>query len=258
VVAAHTLLVFLGAGAPNVAKATLVGTGDIAFIRFNADGTDDLGIVLLADADMGQQIHFNDNVYSAQFNAFGTGEDAFTWNVTESLAAGTVVTFSNLSDPFGPGVASHGTITGNPTNTMRLSQDGETVYAFLGANNRNPSTFLAAVSTENSSVLNGTGLADGDTARVLPGAIDEAHYTGARNTESTFPGYRALIGNLEANWDIRPTDTGTIDPPFSTTNFMVGGVTNVPESPAVIWVGLLCLLSWYCLVRGRMPTAVID
>ena len=243
-IVARMLFSFLGVYVSETAEATLVGAGDVAFVRFNADGTDDLGIVLLAGADMGQQVHFNDNVYNAQFNLFGSGEDAFTWNVTENLAAGTVVTFSSLSDPVGPGVASHGTITGSATNTMRLGQTGETVFAFLGTTNRNPTAFLGAVSTEDTGVLNGTGLLEGDTATVLPAGIDEAHYVGARDTESTFADYRPLIGDVASNWDVRLTDTGTISPPFDTTDFTLAGVANVPESPRTVWLALLGLLGF--------------
>ena len=239
---ARSLLIMALLTIPNVCSATLVGPGDVAFIRFNADGTDDFAVVLLADADLGQQVHFNDNIYNPQFNAFGAGEDRFTWNITENLAAGTVVTFTNLSNGVSPGIVSHGSITGDATNTMQLSESGETVYAFLGTSNRSPSSFLGAVSTEDAGVLDGTGLTSGDTAAVLPAGIDEAHYIGSRDTEMTFPDYRALIGNIGTNWEVRLTDPGMIDPPFETTNFTLDSGAMVPESPQAgpVWPYSLC------------------
>lgn len=232
---------------PDSGWATLVGAGDIAFIRFNADGLDDFAIVLLADADAGQQVSFNDNIYDERFPIFGGAEDHFVWTIDEALPAGTVVTFTNLDAPFSPAVASHGTITGKATRTMALSAFRETIYAYLGTDPRRAGTFLAAISTEDPGVLNGTGLVNGDTAVILEAQADEGHYKGPRDTESSFPDYRPLIGSTAGHWHVRQHD-GVV-PPFDPSNFRLAGV-GTPESPRVVILGLAGLL----VVLGRSTT----
>lgn len=230
-------------------RASLVGPGDIAFIRFNADGFDDLAIVLLADADAGQRVTFNDNFYISELNKFSAAENSFIWEINQALSAGTVVTFTNLDRSTGPGVASHGVVNGLPMRTMRLSDTAETVYAYLGTDPLFPGTFLGAISTESSSVLTGTGLTVGQTAVILTASADEAHYKGVRNTEAAFADYRPFIGNVGANWHVRG-NTGTL-PAFDTTNFQIPSGPATPESPRVILVGLMGLLLCLRLMARR-------
>ena len=109
----------------STAKAGLLNPGDLAFSGFNADGDDDFAIVLLADAGAGTLVRFNDNEW--QGSAFNSGEGAVTWNVTESLAAGTVVTFTNVDNTansgFGP---SRGTLSGAPKyKAMQIIDENE-------------------------------------------------------------------------------------------------------------------------------------
>jgi hypothetical protein len=137
---------------------------------------------------------------------------------------------------------------------MSLSDSAETVYAYLGTDAINPGTFLAAISTESSSVLTGTGLISGQTAVILTSSADEAHYIGSRNTAAVFSDYRPLIGNVGANWQVRTANTGSL-PAFDPSNFRLAGGTTTPESPRVILLGLVGLLLCLHIVSTRTNLA---
>lgn len=239
---------------PGVAEATLVGPGDIAFIRYNADGFDDFAIVLLADADAGQQVSFNDNEYSSTFMQFGQAEDHFVWQIDQALAAGTVVTFTDLDRGSTLPSVSHGSILNPTTNIMQLNAAGDGIFAYLGTDPKFPDAFLGAFLAESATALNGTGLVAGDTAVVVTPGSDEAQYVGDRQTQMSFPDYRPLIGDVAGNWQVRTADTGTL-PPFNSADFQVNAAT--PESPPMVILGLsLFLATLWIFSRRQQP--VID
>jgi len=223
------LTVCLPLGTPQLCHADLVSAGDIAFIGFNTDGSDDFSIVLLADAAVGNVVHFNDNEWTGtQFNATNEGE--ISWTVNTALAAGTVVTFSNIrTTP----TASSGTLSGG---TMSLFA-GEAIYAFTGTNATTPTTFLGAISNDERiydgtfGTLTGTGLTEGSTAVLVARSggdpADGGQYMGVRSGEAVFSDYRSLIGNTAGNWNVDYLD-GTQFVPFDSTMFMTS--TNaIPE-----------------------------
>lgn len=228
-------------GATYPCMADLVSTGDLAFIGFNADGNDDFAIVLLADAAVGNVVHFNDNEWvGTQFNATNEGE--ISWTVTTALSAGTVVTFSNLGTA---PTASSGTLSGG---LMALSAN-EAIYAFTGANATTPTTFLAAFSNDEQifdgplGSLSGTGLTQGTTAVLIPrnvnDPIDGGQYAGPRSGQAAFSDYLSLINDINANWDIDYTD-GAQFVPFNSTAFTTS-MASTPEPPglALAAVGLV-------------------
>jgi len=159
---------------PEVTGAALVGPGDIAFIRYNATGFDDFAIVLLADTDAGQQVSFNTSFYSAPHGQFGTDGDHFVWQADVAVAAGTVVTFTDLDRNSRLPSVSHGSILNPTTNIMGINAAGDGIFAYLGTDPRSPGAFLGAVLAENPSILSGTPLVAGDTAVVLAAGADEA------------------------------------------------------------------------------------
>ncbi len=237
------LTVCLLLGTPQMCHADLVSAGDIAFIGFNMDGNDDFAIVLLADAAVGNVVHFNDNEWvdtgggNTDFN--GTSEGEITWTVNSALAAGSVVTFSNVRT--GP-TASSGTMTGG---LMSLSAS-EAIYAFTGTNETTPTTFLAAFSNDEQlyngtlGTLTGTGLTQGSTAVLVARSggdpADGGQYKGVRSGEAAFSDYRSLIGNTTSNWNVDYLD-GTQFVPFDSTMFTTS-VTSTPEP------GSLGLMAW--------------
>ena len=227
------------------AFAGLVGPGDLAFIGFNADGDDDFSIVLLADATAGTLIRFNDNEW--QGSAFNTGEGSATWNVTESLAAGTVVTFSNVDNT---GNSGFGPSRGTLSNALQFAVGSETLYAFVGSNASTPTSFLAAISTSTSDfngpqgTLAGTGLVQGTTAVLLPTGTRGGQYSGKRDGQSAWSGYLPLIGNTGSEW-IKNSTNGENVLPFNTTPF------STPE-PATWSLSLAALFGVGTWLRRRI------
>jgi hypothetical protein len=246
---------------PSICQATLVGPGDLTFIRFDfqsaAPTFDDFAIVLLADADAGQLVSFRSGEYLEDLGKFGTGSH-FVWEVTDALAAGTVVTFVDLHRSRPP-TSSQGIIQ-NPTNNMMpLSESGDTVMAYLGTDAIVPETFLAGISTESATAFDGTGLVSGQTAQyfapISGDAVAEAHYVGDRSSQLVFEDYLSLIGNVNANWD-RRNSAGTVSA-FDSSNFTLQNGASVPESPAVVTVGVMMMLACLSLgARWRRQPAV--
>jgi hypothetical protein len=245
---------------PSLCHATLVGPGDLAFIRFNGDGGltfDDFAIVLLADADPGQLVSFRNGDYLEDLGKFGSGKH-FVWEVTDALTAGTVVNFVDLARSK-PATSSEGIIQNGVNNTMPLSTNGETIHAYLGTDAIVPGNFLAGISTESTTAFDGTGLVLGQTAVYIPSIggdlVYEAHYVGDRSNQSAFSDYLPLVGDVNANWE-RRISTGSVSP-FDSSNFTLQNGATVPESPTVVILGVLMLLACLSLgARWRRQPAV--
>ena len=203
------------------AKADLLGPGDIAFVGLNADGQDDLAIVLLADAPVGTTVFFTDDEWDAGTATFGGSEGILQWVVTEPIPAGTVVTFD---DVIIPGNASHGTVT-EPDNGFSISGSGEAVTAYIGSQGV-PTAFLAQIFTDSigdsSTGDLGTGISEAaGTVVILPTNSSGGQYVGMRSGQSSFEDYLTLIGNEGANWD-SDLDDGQQYVPFDSTPFTIG------------------------------------
>ncbi|XSC45560.1 hypothetical protein ACF1BQ_005560 [Bradyrhizobium sp. RDT10] len=154
-----------------------LGPGSIAFVGFNADGNDGFAFIVIDPIAAGSIIRFSDNEWNGSAiesgGAFNTGEGGLTWtNGGSELAVGTIVELLNTSSA-STRSANIGTISGG---TIALGNSDESIYAFVGASESAPTTFLAAVTNANGGFgssaggsLGGTGLAPGLTALVLPG-----------------------------------------------------------------------------------------
>lgn len=236
-------LAWIGVDSPALI-AGLVGPGDLAFIGFNADGDDDFAIVLLADAAAGTLVRFTDNEW--QGSAFNTGEGSATWSVTESLAAGTVVAFSNVDNA---GNSGFGPSRGTLSNAFQFAVGGETLYAFVGSNASTPTSFLAAISTSASDfngpsfTLAGTGLVQGTTAALLPSGTRGGQYSGQRDGQAAWSGYLPLIGNTGSEW-IKNSTNGDNVLPFNTTPF------STPE-PGTLSLSIAAMLGLGTWLRRR-------
>jgi hypothetical protein len=244
---------------PSICQATLVGPGDIAFIRFNGEGFDDFAIVLLADADPGQLVSFNSATYQDNLDKFGNDGKHFVWEIDEALAAGTVVSFFDLDRGSKPSETSSGILRDATTRMMPLTTNGSTITAYLGTDPFVPESFLAGISTESTTAFDGTGLVLGETAVYIPlvsgNPVNVAHYVGDRSNQLSFEDYRSLIGNVNANWERRGS-SGSISE-FDSTNFTLQNGATVPESPAVIMFGVLMMLACLSLgARWRRQPAV--
>jgi len=180
-----------------------LGAGGLAFTSFNAD-EDGFSLVTFVQLAANTTIYFRDDEWNglaiSAGGAFNTGEGQHTWSTGASpIAAGTVIRFSAVDKA--SRAASIGALTS--TGDTGLNASAETIYAFLGSDAGTPSAFLAAVSTGDFSVQNGTltntGLTVGVNAVSLTASTDYAQYTGPRANQTTFDAYRPLV-NDPANW----------------------------------------------------------
>ena len=208
-------------------------TGDIAFIGFNADGDDDIAIVVLADIAANTTIYITDNEVNGLALA-DTNEGELTWVTgADIITSGTVVTFTDI-DTGTSCVVSHGSITEG--SSFNLSGGGDAVFMFLGTDASTPTVFLAGVQNEagNAGTLEGSGLTDGSTFFTFTnsGSPDGGYYSGDRDTQAAFTDYINLI-SLPANWTTETSD-GELVLPFVNTSFVLGtpSPTIVITSPA--------------------------
>ncbi|MEI6676883.1 MAG: hypothetical protein WCO57_17060, partial [Verrucomicrobiota bacterium] len=173
--------------------------GAIAFVGFNADGNDDLAFVALESIAANETIFFSDKPWNGldlgKGGAFGAGEGIVSWSAPAGgVAAGTVVALSNLVN--GNRSASVGIVT-FVSGSFNLSGDGETVYAYQGSALA-PAGFLAAIATQTSDPVTGTGLSPAHVV-YLAHQADVAAYIGARDDKGDYAGYLTAI-STPTNW----------------------------------------------------------
>jgi predicted extracellular nuclease len=198
--------------------------GDIAFVGFNADGSDDLAFVTLREIPAGTVILFNDREWTGA--GFNTGEGEVTWTASATIAAGTVVTINS----FGSTPVSN---LGTTSSSSGLSTTSEIVYAYVGVAGT-PTAFLAAIAnngfTADGGTLSGTGLVAGTTAidlSTVDVGADIGSFNGARNGQASYAGFLAQINNA-ANWLTQNTaaddsiDATAPSLPFSIAGFTLG------------------------------------
>jgi hypothetical protein len=186
-------------------NAQALTTGDIAFSGFNAD-MDGWAIVTFADIAANTTIYFSDNEWNGAAFA-DTNEHALAWNTgAATIAAGTVVLFTEIDGDGGADVieASFGTLglaAGAGTN-LGLSASDETLYAYLGGDALNPTAFLAAVTTESTTAnVTNAGLTVFVNAVALTNSTDYAEYVGVRSGYPVFDVYAATVNDAN-NWNI--------------------------------------------------------
>lgn len=227
-----TLLCCIGFAA--VSQAQLSQPGDLAFVGFNADGDDDIAFVTFKDIAPNTNIYFCDSEWNGA--GFGTDEGDFTWTSPASVVpAGTIVTINSLSATINTNI---GAITLN--NAGGLSSSADAMFAFLGTAPRTATTMLAAISNSASGfgTLEGTGLAQGTTAVLLPEGADLGVYNGVRSGLD-INGYHAQLGSV-ANWLVEDTEAddhnnGTLpDLPFSTSAFTISNTDATAPSVASV------------------------
>lgn len=230
------------------ANAALSSAGHIAFTGFNADAADDLAFVLLVSASPGQKIWFSDNEWSG--TAFNTGESYYSWTAPAGgVAAGTVITLNNINSGSPTSLIGTGageTVAGSANPGVSITD--EAIYAYLATDAITPTTFLALIANEDTTVpysLTNTGLSEAaGTAIIFTGDEDGMRYTGPRNTGTSFSAYLALLGDKTNNWQTTIFD-GTDFLPLNTTGF-----TTVPE-PGSVMLGSLPLLGFMLRRRRR-------
>ncbi|CAL2075257.1 T9SS type A sorting domain-containing protein [Tenacibaculum sp. 190524A05c] len=260
-------------------------TGDIAFLGYNADAPDAFSIVALVDIPSSSTIYFTDNE-SDGAGGINSGEGTLSWNTGGSvIAAGTVVTFTDLN---ATRTASVGTLSVD-NGTLNIAGGGDAIFAFIGTNGTTPTTFLAGIQNEtgNFGNLAGTGLTEGTTFVnfFMSGSPDGGQYNGPRTGLGSFSAYLTEIGD-NTNWtvsdadgtlilplnatsfEVTPTWTGTTDNDWATgTNWSTGsvpgatdnviipsGLTNYPTISSAVTVNTMSIASGASLIANATVT----
>ncbi|MEM9987075.1 MAG: hypothetical protein AAF804_18430, partial [Bacteroidota bacterium] len=154
---------------------TILSPGDIAFVQYNADDTDNFAFVALTDVSPGTVIYFTDN----EENSLSGGEGTLTWEAPAGgLACGTVVTIDKNEN------ASHGSIT-DERNNFELAGGGDGILAFQGSSNTAATTYLAAISNDGGAWGSNkvgalpAGLSNGTHALAVNPEVDNVAYHGS-------------------------------------------------------------------------------
>ncbi|MDA3923551.1 MAG: hypothetical protein PF904_02495 [Kiritimatiellae bacterium] len=168
--------------------------GSIAFVGFNTS-TDSFSFAVLKSLPAGTVIRFTDEEWGGTDFSSETIETDLVWSNTVQTAAGTIVEFYECD--------SASTISNNIgviiSGRQDLSQAGEGIIAYYGPAEREPSAFLAAISSNNGN-LTGTGLTYGETAVNIPQTPKSLYYCGIRSNKQMWSSYLPLI-NSDANWE---------------------------------------------------------
>lgn len=195
------LLAFALAGGVNAQ----LNPGDIAFVSYDADGTDAVSFLALTTIPSGTEIKFTDNGWQSSTNSFRANEG--TWIVTfnTDIACGTevIVTAAGATDVMGNSV---GGVTPAPGNAVALAASGDQVLAYQGdeaspsfiaaINNDGAAEWQADATSSNTSALP-PGLTNGTTA-VAVNEIDNITYL-CTVESGTRADLLAAINN-PANW----------------------------------------------------------
>ncbi|MDJ0516928.1 MAG: DUF4347 domain-containing protein [Trichodesmium sp. MO_231.B1] len=199
----------------NQEENTTLNPGDIAFVQYNADGTDNFKFVALVDIPASEEIKFTDKGWLGDNSGFRTSEGIVTWTAPAGgISAGTVVEINDTPS------ASVGTVSGS---SLNFAATGDQIIAYQGTNtpiaalnNEGAATWQADATSTSTSALP-QGLVNGTNA-VAINEIDNAIYTGITTGDKAT--LLAAINN-SANW----TGSNSANQNF-TGNFTIGSGGN--------------------------------
>ncbi len=189
-----------------------LAVGDIAFVQYNADGTDNFAFVTLVDIPGSEVVKFTDN----EENNLGGGEGTITWTAPAGgVSCGTVITIAGTS------VTPGGNGTATQVNSLNFAGSGDGIIAYQGTSGS--PTFITALG--NDGAVGGTyagtkegnlpaGLALGVNAQSI-NEIDNAKYNGAL-LSGTKTALLAAIYTV-ANWSGSNTMHQTFSGTFTVT-----------------------------------------
>lgn len=170
------VLLLLCMQASSVLAQTTLSAGDIAFVQYNADGTDDFAWVALTDIDSGTVIFFTDN--EASGSGINSGEGIIEWTAPNAgISCGTIVTITTTPS------ATTGTVS--ETLDLNFSGNGDGIIAYQGTTSS--ATFITALGNDGSTAGDYSGTAEGSLPTGLTlgvdaqsiSEIDNAIYNGA-------------------------------------------------------------------------------
>lgn len=202
-------------------SAVVAEAASLAFVGFNADGTDGYSLATFEDIPTGTIINFTDDEWNG--TAFAdTNEADWRWTATSDLVAGTVINFVDMNNIYSgtpAASASFGTVAGVSlgNNNPGYSTTAEVIYAYTGT--RAAPTFLAAISSENAANFSFGGLTGAQAIQLSVGS-DGAKYIGPRTGKHlSVSEYLPLIADVAGNWS--DVGNGTGDNNFDPTPFTI-------------------------------------
>jgi hypothetical protein len=175
-----------------------LGAGSIAFVGFDADGSNRLAIVVVDELPAGTVITITDRAWNGTSFEGGTGEGTLTWTVPAGgIQPGTVVSFDSTQTTSPTIEAEQGGVTTAAGSIARaggfeVGASNEVVYAYTGS--AESPTFLAAVANDGFREETGTlpsSLTLGETAINL-GEVDR---------DADFAVYNPLSGGSDFGGD---------------------------------------------------------
>ena len=177
--------------------------GDIAFIQYNADGTDNFAFVCLVDIPANEVIKFTDN----EENDLTGGEGTITWTAPAGgISCGTIITITTTPTATigmvtetndvnftgtGDGIIAYQGTTASPTFIAALGNDGATAGVYSGSKEGNLPTGLTlgvnaqSIAEIDNAIYNGSTLND-TKANILTAIYDAANWTGNDANNQTF------------------------------------------------------------------------
>lgn len=220
--------------------------GDIAFIAFNTNGDDDLAIVTLADLTANTTLYITDNE-SDGIGGITSGEGTLTWFTgNTAIKAGTVVVFTDIDNSTNPSFgASIGLLSKTGRFNISSSKDG--IIAFLGTDDRSPTSFIAAIQIGNEPLqlgpfdadgitLTNTGLKTSTSIIVMDNsaAPNGAIYNASRSSQTKYNNYYSLLNDVDLNWTNIVNGDGETLLPFSSEAFTIN-TTNWTGTESSVW-----------------------
>ena len=222
----HTFLIAMFVG---VMLNAQLATGDILFVGFNADGTDQYAFVTLVDIPANTNIYFTDNEWNGSNGFIDLNEGEHTWSHTSLVAAGTVITVDCNSGGNSPS-ASLGVLAGGGIN---LGASNEELYALSvppATSGIAAANMLSGIASDLNSDLTGSGLVLGTNFIDFNNDWDGYAYTGANSGLASLAAYTALIMDLN-NWQQESSDGNLAAPNFPNI-FTIAGATVLNFSTA--------------------------
>jgi hypothetical protein len=212
--------------------ASISNAATLAFVGFNADGTDGYSLATFEAISTGTVINFTDDEWDGM-EFIDTNEADWTWASTSDLVAGTVINFVNMANIYTGAPApsaSTGIITPVPLglNNAAFATTNEVIYAYTGT--RAAPNFLAVISSGEGNLAGFTGA----QAIQLAPSSDGAKYAGERAGENPLSDFLPLIADVSNNWS--DVGNGTGDNNFDPTSF------TVPEPTTFSLVTISCFV----------------
>ena len=159
--------------------------GDLMFVGFNADGTEGFALAAMREIPGGSEYYITDNEWNGMAPGSGGQFADFTegivrWNTGSNIIpAGTVINFNGTHSTLN---SNYGTDHGNISGEIRIDNQDEVLYLYLGNDSFSPTKFVSAITNgtfaDGFGTLDNTGLNTSLNAVQIDGGNDIMIYSG--------------------------------------------------------------------------------